>query len=269
MFKALLSWRLCFREFPPPTSHKSAKVPSHEKKTPRRKHVPAKGLDMPCWPARGPSMLHRNKTRLRHMLFIFRRTQSQNLGFLVWLGFGGLCLASSEVWEFWLAEFGRRGWVRTATNRRIHSLGPSACNRHHHVSKEICARLSRNGCTPPRTPGKSNVFEFVPRNTMPVLSVMKVRGCRLSVRSCHHQRGCMMSRALTHRTTYVAVLGGGRLNSSERRRRSTRYGENRSVTRLRQNTNRTGTWTHGCLLNWQMLRNCLMARSWVLGFFLY
>ena len=59
----------------------------------------------------------------------------------MWLGFGGLCLASSEFWEFWLAEFGRRGWVRTATNRRIHSLGPSACHRHHHVLKDIRARV--------------------------------------------------------------------------------------------------------------------------------
>ena len=198
---------------------------------------------MPCWPARGPSMLHRNKMRLRHMLFIFRRTQSHNLRFLVWLGFGGLWLASSEVWEFWLAEFGRRGWVRTATNRRIHSLGPSACHRHRHVAKEICAGLLRNGSIPPQSPGNNNVFEFVPRNTMPVLSVRKVW---VAVCQCVRATG-MMSRALTHRTTHVAVLGGGRLNSCERRRRSTRYGENRSVTRLRQNTNRAGTWTHGCL----------------------
>ena len=43
---------------------------------------------------------------------------------------------------------------------------------------------------------------------MPVLSLMKVRSGRLSVRSCHHRRGRMMSRALSHRVTYVAVLGG-------------------------------------------------------------
>ena len=71
--------------------------------------------------------------------------------------------------------------------------------------RKACPR----GCIPPQSPGKSNFFEFVLRNTMPVLSVMKVWGCRLSVRSCHHQCGRMMSRALTHRTTYVAFFGGG------------------------------------------------------------
>ena len=84
------------------------------------------------------------------------------------------------------------------------SFGPSACYRHHHVAKDIRARVHTATIT-----RHEQRFRIVPRNTMPVLSVMKVRSGRLSVRSCHHQGGCMLSRALTHRTTYVAVLGGG------------------------------------------------------------
>ena len=60
---------------------------------------------------------------------------------------------------------------------------------------------------------KHNVLEVV-RNTMQVLLLVIVRACRLPVHSCFHYRGRMMnatrcvlqSRALTHRTTYVAFF---------------------------------------------------------------
>ena len=181
-----------------------------------------------------------------HVVRLYR-TRSQTFGFQVWLGFGGAvfgfyrCYGSSGLAQFW-----RRARSGLQPRSRIHSFGAWACNLHHHVAKDICARLSRNGCIPPRTPGKSNVFEFVLRNTMQVFSVMKVWGCRLSVCLCHHQRHRMMSFALAHRTTRVAVFGWGRNNRCERCLSSPRYGENGSVTRLRQHMDRAGTWTNGC-----------------------
>ena len=136
------------------------------------------------------------------------RTRSQTLGFRVWLGFGVAVLGLFRCFgSVGLAEFWRRAGPGLQPKSRIHSVGVSACHRHHHVTKEICARLSRNGCTPPQTPGKNNVFEFELRNTMHVVSVMKVRGGRLSVRSCHHRRGRMMSTALIVPRT-LRFLGG-------------------------------------------------------------
>ena len=110
--------------------------------------------------------------------------------------------------EFWLTEFGRRAGSGVQPTNRIHSFGVSACHRHHHVAKNICARLHRNGCIEPQPPGKSNVFGFVLRNTVPVFSVMKVWACRLSVRSCQRQRGRMMSTALiVPRTLHFFGMG--------------------------------------------------------------
>ena len=88
--------------------------------------------------------LQRNKLRLRHMLFVF-------------VGHGARLLDSGGspsvgcAWllqkfgEFWLAQFGRRAGSGVQPTNRIHSFGVSACHRHHHVAKNICARLSRTG----------------------------------------------------------------------------------------------------------------------------
>ena len=107
-------------------------------KTSRRKLLPTKERDMPCWPVPGLSMLHHNKMRLRDMLSVFvgHGARLWNLGVAT---LRELYLVSSEVWEFWLAEFWRRAGSGLQPTNRIHSFGPSACHRHHYVAK-ACPR---------------------------------------------------------------------------------------------------------------------------------
>ena len=180
-------------------------------------------------------MLHRNKTRLRHMLFVLRRTRSQTLDSGCGSALVEPYLVSVEVLEV-LGSLSFGDALDQDCNRKvgIHSIGLSACNRHHHVLKEICARLSRNGCTPPQTPGKNNVFEFVLRNTLQVFSVMKVLRWPFVSAFVPPPRWSHVEQS-THSSYHVRCgFGWGRINSCERRPRSMRYGEKGSVTRLRQ-----------------------------------
>ena len=190
-------------KFSPPTSQTSANVPSHKKQNRAANFCQRRSVT--CHVGRVDVAPRRNETP-PHVVRLCR-TRSQTLGFRVWLGFGVAVLGLFRCFgSVGLAEFWRRAGAGLQPKSRIHSFGVSACQRHHHVAKDICVRLLRNGCTPPQ-PGKNNVFEFVPRNTMHVVSVMKVRGGRLSVRSCHHQRGRVMSTALIVPRT-LRFLGG-------------------------------------------------------------
>ena len=122
------------------------------------------------------------------------------------------------------------------------SFGPSACHRHHHVAKDIRARVhtatitrheqrfricaSEHDASP--LCDESSEWPFVSAFVPPPTWSYDEQS---TLSSCHERCG----------------FGWGRLNSCERRPRSPRYGENGSVTRLRQKMNRAGTWTHGCL----------------------
>ena len=245
---------VCFSKFSPPTPQTSAKVPS-QKKASRRKLGAKKALDMLRWPARGPSMLHHHKMTLRHMLFVCVGHRARLLDSGCGSALVALYLASTDVWGV-LGSLRFGDALGQDCNQKVVST-PS-------VAKEICARLLRNGCTPLQTPGKSNVFEFVLRNTMQVFSVVKVWGCRLSVRSCQRQRGRMMSRAhslIVPRT--MRFLGWV---NQQMRPMSREHGERRKreCHKTEAMMDRTGTWTRAAVpLIWQMLRNCLLSGSWV------
>ena len=85
------------------------------------------------------------------------------------------------------------------------------------------------------------------------------------MRSCHHRRGRMMSRALTHRSTYFAFLGGGDTTVASDEEHEVR--RKRKCHKTEATMDRAGAWTRAAARpRWQMLRNCLMAGSWVLVF---
>ena len=115
---------------------------------------------------------------------------------------GCAVLASSDVLGVLARSVLVTRWVSIATKKF-----PSV--RRHATVTTTSQRTFARGLHTATITRHEQRFRIVPRNTMPVLSVMKVRSGRLSVRSCHHQGGCMLSRALTHRVTYVAVLGRG------------------------------------------------------------
>ena len=136
---------------------------------------------------------------LRHMLSVCVGHRARLLDSVVWFGFGGAVLGFFRSFgKFGLAQFGRRAGSGLQPKSRIHSFGLSACpppppRRKGHQREAVTKRVhtARNHWA------RTTFFEFVPRSTMPVLSVRKVWGNFLSVRSCHHHRDRMMSRALT------------------------------------------------------------------------
>ena len=179
-----------------------------------------------------------------------------DFGFRVWLGFGGGVVGCKDVLGVLARSVLATRWVRTATKKSyplLRSVGmpPSPPRRKGYLREAATKRVH----TATITRQKQRFRIFASEHDASPL-------CGESSRpfvSAFVPPTWSNDEQSTHSSYHVRCgFGWERLNRCERRRRSN--GENGGVTRLRQHMNRAGTWTYG-------VAGCLMARSWVLGFF--